>query len=59
MIIVAQLTFQKILAMVVAQLVELSLPTAEFDGSNPVVIVGNLYWKDKNRYQKERLERPN
>ena len=43
MIIVAQLTFQKILAMVVAQLVELSLPTAEFDGSNPIVIVGNLY----------------
>ena len=47
---------------VVAQLVEQSLPTPEVRGSNPVIgkiyLYYQLYWKDENKEKRGR-ERPN
>ena len=50
--------------MVVAQLVERSLPTPEIRASNPVIgnyillsTVLNLYWKDKNKEKEVEVEK--
>ena len=54
--IISTLNYSNIWEVVVAQLVERSLPTPEVRGSNPVIskiyMYHQLYWKDENKEKK-------